>query len=82
MIALAPTKKLLHVHWLQTRSSEKQLYGNLYEMQFSFTFNFMFYFTVWFLSERGKKRELATRWKLKYFYRDVIIVNVIDYSCK
>lgn len=61
MIALEPTKKQLHVHWLQTGSSEKQLYGNLYEMQSSFTFNFVFYFSLWFLSERDKKRDLATK---------------------
>lgn len=61
MIALEPTKKQLHVRWLQTESSEKQLYGNLYEMQSSFTFNFVFYFTLWFLSERDKKRDLATK---------------------
>lgn len=61
MIALEPTKKQLPVHWLQTGSSEKQLYGNFYEMQSSFTFSFVFYFSLWFLSERDKKRDLDTK---------------------
>ena len=54
MIALEPTKKQLHVHWLQTGSSEKQLYGNLYEMQSSFTFNFVFYFSIGLECKQGK----------------------------